>query len=131
MISIKDFSRRIYERIVYSFEKKRVLYVGVSPKKRDKDYIEYLERMNKLTTMDKDFLVARFGAEEHFILDINDGIPFEDETFDVIIMLGVIGYGLDDLKEIIPLFENEIKRVLKKRGKVFFELSKDKEMIEI
>ena len=122
---LKDFSRRIYKRICYSFEKKRILYVGISPKGRDENYIKYLEKNNKLTTMDKELLRDGFGAFAHYRLDITEPLPFPNNYFDAIIMLGVIGYGVDDIESIVKTFKN-IKPILKEKGKVFFELSKDR-----
>ena len=124
-MNLKDFSRRVYERICYSIEKKRVLYVGVSPKRRDIRYLEFLDKNNKLITCDKEKMLINYGAENHYVLDISKETSFPDNYFDIIIMLGVLGYGLDDGKEILRTFEN-LKRILKPRGKVFFELSKDR-----
>jgi len=127
-MNIYDFSRKVYKRICYSFSKKRILYVGISPKKRDKDLIKELESNNDLTTMDKELLRSEFGAEKHYVLNLTTELPFPDNYFDVVIMLGVIGYGLDDIAEVYYAFNN-IKRILKEKGKVFFELTKEKEII--
>lgn len=52
-------------------------------------------------TIDPDPKAARFGGEPHVIGQVQDiGEHFPGLVFDAIIMTGVIGYGLNDLKEV-------------------------------
>lgn len=120
----KDLSRKIYKRICYSFTSKDILYVGISPKGRDKDTINFLENHNLLTTMDCNLLRAKLGAKKHYVGSITEALCFKDKSFDAVIMLGVLGYGLDSQKDIEKAFKN-LKRILRPRGKVYFELTKE------
>ena len=59
---LKDFSRRVYKKICYSFSSKRILYIGVSAK--DYELVNYLESNNDLTTIDYEVFFLDFIKQE-------------------------------------------------------------------
>lgn len=55
----------------------------------------------RFATIDPNPAVARFGADGHVVGAVQDvGALFSDVTFDAIVMNGVIGFGLDDPREV-------------------------------
>ena len=114
---MKSLIRKIFERICSGFRRKRILYVGVAEYSDD---IKILEANNDVTSID--LVKTKFGAKKHFVKSITDA-NFPDDYFDVIFMLGVVGYGLDEPEKILKAFEN-VRRMLKPNGSVIFTMTK-------
>ena len=123
---LKDLSRKIYKRICYSLEQKRILYIGISPKGRDEEIINWLDKHNNLTLVDKELINIDLKGKKFFVQDITQANSFEDNYFDAIIMLGVVGYGLD-IVDTWSAFR-QMRRILKDKGKLYFELTKEKDL---
>ena len=104
-----DLERKIFPKI----KNKRVLFVGVAS--YTADYIKKL-RGNDVWTIDVDPKVAQYGSKKHVIGSISQADEFfEKEFFDIVIICGVFGYGLNEHKEGERVF-NAVYKILKKNG---------------
>ncbi|MBU1246200.1 MAG: methyltransferase domain-containing protein [Nanoarchaeota archaeon] len=108
--------RRIFPKIKH----KKVLLVGVA------NYTEnypFRLRKNSLWSIDIDPSVAKYGAKNHIVGNIKDiDSFFNKDFFDIILMFGVFGYGLNDPKEADKTLKNCAK-VLNKKGQLFIQWS--------
>ncbi len=89
--------KKIFKRI----NRKRVLFVGVAP--YTAQYPIKLKN-NDLTTIDINPYVAKYGAKNHIIGDI--GKYFFQEKFDVIFLVGILGYGVDTREKAEEVLKN-------------------------
>jgi len=93
--------RYILERKIFpKIKNKKVLLVGVAH--YTSDYPKRLgeNKRNEVWTMDVDSEVRKFGAKRHITDSIaNVNKHFKKEFFDIILMPGVFGYGLNTKKE--------------------------------
>jgi len=109
-------ARYIIEKKVFPLIKnKKVLLVGVA------EYCDFYPKIleknnNDVWSIDLDSNVTKYGAKKHVVGDISSASKyFKRDFFDVILMGGVFGYGLND-KEAAEKTMSEIFRILKKDG---------------
>jgi len=114
LLKWRNKERYILERKIFPrIKNKKILLVGCAH--YTSDYPKRLKD-NQLWTIDIDPEMVKFGAGNHIIESIvNVDKYFQKEFFDVIILFGVFGYGLNDKKEAEKTLENCAK-VLKKKG---------------
>lgn len=92
-----------------------VLFVGTAPYTRD---YERLFGDTAFTSIDVDAKQAAFGSSDHIIgsiVEIEDLV--EADTFDALLMNGVIGFGLNELAQAEKAFEG-VHRVLRPGGRL-------------
>ena len=116
---MKTTVRSAFEKICSLIHGKCVLYVGVADYSKD---CAILDKDNWLISIDKQISEMKFGARKHYVMDLTK-LDFPDNYFDVVFMLGVVGYGLDKPEDIFKAFE-QVKRVLKPDGSVIFTVTK-------
>jgi hypothetical protein len=117
-------TRRIFNRIYESIRKKRVLFIGVADYTQKE--IRWLIKNNvEVWTFDKDATKSKFGASPNHIIDSIENVYeyFPKNYFDVVFMLGVIGYGLDKPSDILKTFRN-LRIILRKDGNLIVSLTK-------
>lgn len=109
--------RLMLERVLTEFAQRpdcqRVLFVGV------KAYNEPLRALfagRTFATIDPTPTVARYGGSPHFV-DVLENLERHTgaESFDLIVMNGVIGFGLDDPKN-VELALAQVHRALRPGG---------------
>jgi hypothetical protein len=111
--------RKIFPKLV----NKKILLVGVA--QYTSDYPKRLGegKDNEIWTIDIDPKVREFGAKNHIVDSISNADKhLEEEFFDIILMLGVFGYGLNHKKD----GEKALKscyNLLKKGGVVIITLT--------
>lgn len=109
--------RRVLEAVMTAFSKredcKRVLFVGV---KAYNEPLRDLFRGRTFATIDPTPEVARYGGDPHWI-DVLENLDrhAEPESFDLVVMNGVIGFGLNDPKNVEKAL-GEVHRVLRPGG---------------
>ena len=108
----------IERKILPQIKNKKVLIVGVA--RYTANYPIKL-KTNEVITIDLDPKVAKYGAQKHIISSITNAEKyFSAKYFDVILMLGVFGYGLNERKN----GEKAMKvcyNLLKNNGKLFLQ----------
>jgi ubiquinone/menaquinone biosynthesis C-methylase UbiE len=127
-------TRRIFNRIYESVRKKRVLFVGVAD--YNKEQIKWLQENNvEVWTIDNDMdrnkHPERYGInpKRHIWASVqNIDEHFNENYFDVIFCLGVAGYGLNKIDNLLKAFCG-MKRVLKEDGSIIFTLTKGHEVV--
>lgn len=105
--------RKIFPWILSEFEPKTVLDIGRED--YQKFYNEYfIDR--ELWSIDFDPKRKKWGAKNHIACDAADvGEKFEPEYFDVVMMNGVLGWGLNEPEKIEKAFAG-IYKILKPGG---------------
>ena len=79
---------------------KKVLFVGVQWYTESYPAI-FTSASKTFATIDPSAGVAKFGGDPHVVGQVQDlAASFPGEVFDAIVMSGVIGFGLDDPKEV-------------------------------
>ena len=116
---MKSKFRGVLEHIYKTIKKKRILYIGVAEYSND---VKILEENNKVISIDKDMLKGKFGAKKHYCMSISGIVDFPDNYFDLVIMVGVHGYGLNNIEDLLKSFDN-IKRILKYNGNLILTLN--------
>lgn len=108
--------RKIFPRIVG----KKVLLVGVAH--YTADYPKRLGK-NEVWSIDIDPEVSKFGAKRHITGSISEANKFYSENFfDVVLLLGVFGYGLNDNNEAEKAMK-ACHSILKKNGALVIQWS--------
>ncbi len=103
----------IEKKIFPKIKHKRVLLVGVEY--YTENYPNLL-KTSDLCTLDINPSVAKFGAKNHIVGDVSEVDKFfPEESFDVVLLLGIFGYGLNDMKGAEKTLEN-CSKILKKNG---------------
>lgn len=117
-----NYPRYIIEKKIFpSIKNKRVLLVGCTH--HVGDYPKKL-RKNDVYSIDINPEMEEFGAKKHIIGNVVEiDKYFKEGFFDVIFLLGVFGYGLNEPKEAEKTMKNCYK-VLKKGG-ILIILCKD------
>jgi ubiquinone/menaquinone biosynthesis C-methylase UbiE len=116
-------SRYVIERKMFPrIKNKKVLFVGCA--EYTKDYPSRIEKNNnQLWTLDIDPEVAKYGAKNHIIGDaVEINKYFQENFFDVIMMIGVFGYGINKKEDADKSLENCAK-ILKKEGAMIIHWS--------
>lgn len=119
LLKLRNPSRYILERKIFpKIKNKRTLLVGVAY--YTADYPKRLKE-NHLWTIDINPEAAEFGAKKHIIGNVvYIDKYFPENFFDVIILFGVFGYGLDKIEEAEKTMRN-CARVLKKKGQLIIQ----------
>lgn len=122
-------TRRIFNRIYESVRKKKVLFVGVADYCQNQ--IKWLEDNNvKVWSIDKNPEKAKYGAKNHIVDSMtNVNKYFKEDYFDVVLLLGVIGYGLDNPEEVINTF-HKIKYILREEGSLITSFTKGRGLLQ-
>lgn len=112
----KNYPRYIIEKKIFpSIKNKKVLLVGCA------HYVNHYPNLlskggNDVYSIDIDPKMAEFGAKKHIIGNVVEiDKHFREGFLDVIFLLGVFGYGLDDTKNAERTMKGCYK-VLKDRG---------------
>ena len=114
--------RDVLERLIFPYllayhNPKRVLDIG------REDYQKFYNLFFKgreLWTIDRDPKRREFGARNHITADVTHlRKHFDEGYFDLIIMNGVFGWGLNEKKDIEKAF-NSIHKILRKEGMLVF-----------
>lgn len=89
--------RYVLERKIFpKINGKKILLVGVAHYTANYPRLLGEDKRNELWTIDIDPKMKEFGAKKHIVDDItNVDKHFKKGFFDVIVMVGVFGYGLD------------------------------------
>jgi len=91
LLKKRCYPRWVLEKKIFpSLKNKKILLVGVAD--YTKDYPKIL-KYNDVTTIDLNPYAAEFGAKKHIIGNISN-VKIK-EKFDVIIMFGILNWGLD------------------------------------
>lgn len=102
LLKKRCYPRWILEKKIFpSFKNKKILLVGVAS--YTKDYPQMLKD-NEVTTIDLNPYISEFGAQKHITGDISK-IEL-NEKFDIIIMFGVLNWGLDYPEDAEKALEN-------------------------
>jgi len=121
LLKWRNESRYVLERKIFpKLKGKKVLLVGCAH--YTKDYPKKLA-YNDLWTIDIDPKMAEFGAKRHIIgnvVEINK--YFSKNFFDVIFLTGVLGYGLNEVKDAEESMKN-LYMVLKAKGRLVIQWS--------
>ena len=117
----REEGRYILERKIFpKLKNKKVLFAGVAH--YTADYPKKLKSSN-LWTIDIDPSVEKYGARNHVIGDVAEANKFFPESFfDVIILSGIFGYGVNDSKAAEKVMKN-CWTILKKNGKLVIQWS--------
>jgi SAM-dependent methyltransferase len=116
--------RRMLERILADFaaraDCRRVLFVGV------KAYNEPLRALfagRTFATIDPTPSVARYGGDPHFV-DVLQNLDrhVEPDSFDLVVMNGVIGFGLDAESDVEAALV-QVHRALRPTGDLVFGIN--------
>lgn len=106
-------SRYIIERkILPRIKNKKVLLVGCA------DYCSHYPkklRKNNLWTMDIDPEVKKYGSKNHLVGDISKPNKQLAKDFDIILFLGIFGFGLNNKKDAEKAIKN-LYHLLKPKG---------------
>ena len=113
--------RYLLERMIFpKIKNKKILLVGTA--NYTKDYPKRLNQ-NDLWSMDINPSMAKYGSKKHIIGDVVKIDKFFPKNhFDVILFIGIFGYGLNDKKQAEKTLENCAK-VLKNQGKMIIQWS--------
>lgn len=112
----RPYFRELKEKITNSFKRyrfkgKTILEIGAGTSK----FLPLFEKENELTALDiSAVLLAQNKARANLIVGDAENLPFLDESFDLIYLVGVL-HHLENQKKAL----REIKRALKVKGKVF------------
>lgn len=120
----ESITRRAFNVLYRRFGRERVLFVGVS--KDNKKEINEMKRWKaEVWTIDKDSERAQYGnGKYHIIGDIKNASKyFKKNYFDTILMLGVIGYGLNNKKDIKKTFKELWPLLKNKSGTIILSVS--------
>ncbi|KAK9844960.1 hypothetical protein WJX74_009058 [Apatococcus lobatus] len=95
---------------------KRLLWIGVQPYTLRYEYLLNSHGI-EMTTLEMDLAQALYGSSLHHIVGpVQDAAKhFEASSFDVVIINGVIGWGVDSAPDIEAAFQ-ALYTVLKRRG---------------
>lgn len=90
--------KKIFPWIREQWHPREILFVGSDSYTRD--YDRHFPDSN-FHSIDKDAAQAKFGSKHHVVGDITElGKYFSKGTFDVIVMNGVYGWGLDNAADV-------------------------------
>lgn len=129
-LKLKD-DRFILERIIFpyflkNYDIKKVLDVG---REGDQEKHNWIFRKTELWTVDVDPEREEWGSKNHIVASVADiEDHFESETFDLIILNGVFGWGLNNPEEIEKAF-SAMYNCLKKGGHLIFGWNNNKDTV--
>lgn len=92
----------IFPHIIVNYRPRRVLDIG---RQEDQEFYNKIFYRREFWTIEKDSKFAEFGAKNHIIDNCtNLRKHFKDNYFDLVIMNGVFGWGLNEKQEIEKAF---------------------------
>lgn len=95
----------------YNFKKKKILEIGAGRS----EFLTLFDKDNEVTALDiSPVLLKENKGKVKLVVGDAENLPFTDETFDFVYLVGVL-HHLEDQKKALE----EISRVLKPRGQVF------------
>jgi hypothetical protein len=111
----RNYYRYLLERKIFpQIRNKRILLVGIA--EYTKDYPKILaKKNNEVWTLEINPELRKYGAKRHIVGDISKSQDIEKEFFDIVLMLGVFGFGLNKREDAEKAMRN-VQFILKKKG---------------